>query len=374
MDVILYSLHSYTEVKMEPDVSSTPEQRIGSPLISVIVLNYNGAPWLEKCVQSLQGQTIFSEIELLIVDNGSRDGSDELAAKLVDACPRGKFIPARTNLGFCEGNNFGAQLAKGTYLFFLNNDTWLESDCLEVLIREMERMKADFGTPLMLNYNDNSIQSSGGAGFDIFGLMSLAPRKVGKTREMFVAGGCSFMINRELFRKLGGFDSKFFMYADEYDLSWRAWVTGARGVLVPAARLHHRGAANVNPAGGDQIVEMRTSDSKRYYTNRNCLVMPLKNSEDLLLLIFPLQVALLMVEALVAILVFRRWSFIRRAYIDAFIGCWRLRTHIRYERLHLRNLRRRTDWQMLRFLRFRLNRWDELLSMLRHGPPKVMAK
>src|SRR5436853_435365 len=89
-----------------------------------------------------------------------------------------------------------------TVIVLNNNDTWLESACLEKLIETVESMDAQAGTPLMLNYEDDSIQSSGGAGFDIFGLMSL-DHEPPAPREVFVVGGCSYLIRRELFEKLG---------------------------------------------------------------------------------------------------------------------------------------------------------------------------
>ena len=120
--------------------------------------------------------------------------------------------------------------------------------------------------------------------------------------------GCAYLIRRELFQQLGRFDPEFFMFADELDLSWRVWISGQRAIAVPSARLHHRGAAQVNPAGGGSAVEFRTSDTKRFYSNRNGLLVLLKNAHLFLLLLVPLQLGLLAVEALAALLLVRRWS------------------------------------------------------------------
>src|SRR5262249_13918774 len=158
----------------------------------------------------------------------------------------------------------------------------------------------------------------------------------------------------------GGFDAQFYLYSDELDLSFRAWVAGSKAIAVPAARAHHRGAANVNPAGGGQVVEFRTSDSKRFYSNRNALLVLLKCGRPLLLLLALLQLALLALESVAALLLVRRWSFVRKAYLDAVLDCWRLRGHIAAERKRINGFRQRGDFWMLRFLRLRLNRWDEL--------------
>lgn len=357
---------------MTESVPKSGESTGHIPLLSVIVLNYNGARWLERCLLSLKAQTIFNHLEIIVADNASPDKSLDLATVVMREWPNAQAIQHGANLGFCEGNNRAAQHAKGNYLFFLNNDTWLEPDCLETLLRGVETTGAQAGTPLMLNYEDDSIQSSGGAGFDIFGLMSLAPLER-DSGEVFVVGGCSYLIRRDLFDRVGGFDSVFYMYADEYDLSWRVWIAGVKAVLVRESRLHHRGAASVNPAGGDKVLELRTSDTKRFYTNRNCLLLLLKNCQHILLLMVPLQLILLLLEAVTGLLIFRRWSFVRRAYLGAITACWSLRSHIFSERRRIRNFRRRSDWRMLRFLRLRLNRWDELRNVRRYGVPKVTA-
>jgi GT2 family glycosyltransferase len=357
-------------------VKAMPDSLISTvsptPLVSVVILNYNGARWLERCLASLQKQTIIHQIEVIVADNLSTDGSDRLAEKLVRDWPNGKFVQNGANLGFCEGNNRGAQTAAGKYLFFLNNDTWLAPDCLTILVAETEKTGADASTPLVMNYDDDSFQSLGAAGFDIFGLAT-ARLPHSDVRDVLMPEGCSYLIRRELFQQVGAFDAEFFMFADELDLSWRVWIAGGRAVAVPGAGLHHRGAANVNPKGGGSVVEFRTSDTKRFFANRNCLLTLLKNAKNILLVLAIFQVALLILESFAALLLVRRWSFVKRAYWGAIADCWRLRGHIFAERRRIREFRRRSDWQMLRFLRWRMNRWDELLRLRQTGGIKVTA-
>ena len=83
------------------------------PLVSVIILNYNGARWLERCLTSLHAQTIFEQTEVILADNLSSDGSDLLGKRIVEAWPRGVFLQHGQNLGYCEGNNRGAEPARG---------------------------------------------------------------------------------------------------------------------------------------------------------------------------------------------------------------------------------------------------------------------
>src|SRR5438093_2602479 len=146
----------------------------GDPAISVVILNYNGANWLDRCLASIRQQTIFHRIEVIVADNASSDGSDRLAQKLLEGWPNGRFIDNGGNLGYCAGNNRGAEAARGKYLFFLNNDTWLEADCLEKLWSETERTQAGAAGPLVLDYADDNFQSIGGTGFDWMGFPNLA--------------------------------------------------------------------------------------------------------------------------------------------------------------------------------------------------------
>jgi GT2 family glycosyltransferase len=342
-------------------------------LVSVIVLNYNGAQWLERCLNSLRAQTIFDQMEVILADNASSDGSDQLGKRIVEAWPAGVFMQHGQNLGYCEGNNRAAEAARGQFLLFLNNDTWLEPRCLEQLLAEVRRTGAGAAAPLILNYDDDSFQSLGAFGFDLFGLASTRAF-ASETREVLMPEGCAYLVRRELFQELGRFDTDFFMFADELDLSWRVWISGHQAVGVPSAKLHHRGAAQVNPAGGGATVEFRTSDTKRFYANRNSLLVLLKNARFLLLLLVPLQLGLLVLEAVAALALVRRWGFVRRAYWDAVTDCWRLRAHVFAERRRIRQFRRRGDLWMLRFLRWRLNRWDEIQRVRQFGVPKVTPR
>lgn len=360
-----------TSAKVEALASAG--ERLAAPDISVVVLNYNGAAWLDRCLTSLAAQTIAAKIEVLVADNASTDRSDLLAADLLADQPNGRVLHYEHNVGYCAGNNEAARQARGQYLLFLNTDTWLEPDCLERLLTEVGLADAVAATPLVMDYRDDTLQSSGERGFDVFGL-PCGPGRWSGRQEVLIANGPALFVAADWFRRLGGFDGQFFMYADEYDLCWRVWAAGGRVILAPSARLHHRGAVAVNPQGGPTMLENRTSDTKRYYANRNDLLVLLKNCQHLLLLLVPLQLALLAVEALAMSVVVRRWSHLRRAYWEAVWDCWRLRGHILAERQRVRQFRQRGDFWMLRFLQPRLNRWRELRRFHRFGVPKVDSK
>lgn len=373
------------------DPAGTP-----APLVSVVILNYHGARYLERCLDSLRAQTIFHQLEVIVADNDSRDGSPALAEKLLAGWPRGRFVQNSANLGYCEGNNRAVAHATGRYLFILNFDAWLEPDCLARLVAALETTGAAAASPWVLNYDDDSHQSFGSTGLDLFGLPNAAPapaaiRVAGRgepaadkgptnhrdeppVRALFCFTGCAFLIERQLFLALGGFDADFFLYSDEADLSWRVWIAGRRIVGVPAARVHHRGAVTANPEGGTRVVESRTTHSKRYYANRNAILLLAKNSQHVLLLLLLPHLLLLALEALAALALVRRWAFVREAYLKAVADAWRMRGHVRAWRRRVRGFRRRGDWWMLRFLRLKPARWEEAAKLFTTGAPKVDAR
>ncbi len=342
-----------------------------TPWMSVVILNYNGNVWLRRCLESLRAQTAFDQIEVIVADNASPDGSARLAEEVMAGWgERGRVVQNGANLGYCEGNNRGAAAARGRFLFFLNNDTWLEPDCLEKLRAGVEALGADAASPLVCNYEDDSFQTAGARGFDILGYMSTAPSTTA-SGPIFAAPGSALLVNAEAFRRVGGFDSAFFMYADEADLAWRLSLAGCKTATVPQARLHHRSAAAANPAGGTKVVEFRTNEMVRFYATRNSLLVLLKNTQHLLLLLAVFQFVWVLLESLAVLVLVRRWSTVRASYLRALGDCWRMRAHIRQERRRIRGFRRLNDLQMLRFFRVKLGRWGEITNLWSHGAPKV---
>ena len=346
-----------------------------SPIkISVVVLNYNGMTWLPRCFESLERQTIFARLEVILTDNHSADDSVRFTnGWLARSGAKGQVVQNGSNLWYCGANNNGAAVASGKYLLFLNNDTWLEPDCLEKLYTEVEAAGADAATPLVLNYDDSSFQNCGTPGLDFFGLTThMGP--VEKTTEIFAACGCSLLVRTEMFRKIGGFPPELLIYADETDICWRVWIAGGKVVTVPSARLHHRGAAVVNPAGQTKAVESRTSETKRFLANRNGVLFLMKNSRNFLLLLLIPHLLLLLTEALASLVLVRRWSYVRKSYLSAIAGAFRMMPHIRTWRRKIAGFRQRGDFWMLRFLRLKPSRWAEVQGLFKFGPPKVDAK
>jgi len=321
----------------------------------------------------LKAQTVISEVQVIVADNDSPDGSGTLGKQLLAGWPNAQFVSLGHNYGFCGGNNRAAQRATGKYILFLNADTWLEEDCIEKLLADIQQTGAGGGGPLVLEYDSDDVQDNGASGFDIFGI-PVARSSPNVSRPILSCSGCAILIERKLFWKIGAFDEEFFMYGEEQDLFWRIWMAGRSVRLATAARLHHRGEANSNPAGGERIVEVRCSVWVRYLANRNALATLFKNSEHFLMLLAIPQTLLLAVEALAWLAIGRQTAFVRDAYWNALRDVWHMRGHIRAERRRLRSWRQHSDWWFLRFLRLKPGRFHLVRRIVRFGLPHIATE
>ena len=337
--------------------------------ISLIILNHNGAAWLERCLDSVRTQTAIDRCEVLVVDNASTDNSREVCSRFQSRLPALRFIANDRDLWYCEGNNVGAREARSPLLLFLNNDLWLEPDCVEKFL-EAARSGAEILAARVLDYNNDTFQGYGALGMDWLGCVVSMPDH-STSREIFSAYGCAFVIRKDWFEKIGGFPKELVAWFDEIDLAWRVWIAGGRVVSVPAAKVHHRGAAVVNPAGEAKVVELRTSITKRFLSTRNSVLFWLKNCQHVLLLLLIPHLCLLMCEAVVWLILSRQWQFVRKSYVEAILDVFRMRGQIREWRRQNRRIRKRGDFQMLRFIKLQPGRWVEVKHLFKLGMPKI---
>jgi hypothetical protein len=219
-----------------------------TPRISVIVLNYNGRVWLEPCLTALTAQAGAPPFEVLLVDNGSTDGS---VAFVAARFPSVRIVEVGRNLGFAGGNNAGARAALGVELAFLNNDTipaadWLarlHAALVEASGRSLVTSKIVFlDRPDVIDSAGDGYLRAGGAfkhghGADAAGFAT--------SREVFGACGAAFAIRREVFDELGGFDEDFFMVYEDVDLSYRARLAGHRCWYAADAVVRHAGSGTL---------------------------------------------------------------------------------------------------------------------------------
>ena len=236
-------------------------------LISVIVLNYNGKGFLDGCLTSLASQT-YSDFEVIVVDNGSRDGSPEY---IEENYPWVRLAKNNENLGFAGGTNAGIRAAKGEFILTLNNDSRADSRFIEELIKPMADPEVGVCAAKML-FPDGRINSAGicisrsGAAWDR-GMFEPDRGQYEFVEEVFGACAGAALYRREMLDEIGLFDEDFFLYLEDVDLAFRARLAGWKCLYVPGARVihHHGGTAGVG------------SDLSVYYGNRNIVWYPIKD-------------------------------------------------------------------------------------------------
>lgn len=254
-----------------------------APRASVIVVNHNGGEYLRQCLESL-GPVCHHTDEIILVDNASTDGS---VSGVPQAFPDVRLIRSPVNLGFGGGNNLGVRWASGDYLAFLNPDTVVTPGWLTALV---EALEADptiglatsqillMGDPERINACGNDIHCTG---LTLCRGMGLDHTTMPDSTEVSAVSGAAFLIRREVFESLGGFDEPFFLYMEDTDLSLRARLAGYRCVYVPTSVVYHR-------------YTLRFGPRKIFYQERNRYLMLLKALRwRTLLVLFP---ALLLAE------------------------------------------------------------------------------
>lgn len=216
-----------------------------SDLISVVILNYNGRRFIEVCISSVLAQD-YPDIEIIVVDNGSDDGSNTI---IRERYPQVRLVETGRNLGFAAGNNIGIRLARGKYIVVLNNDCELENGCIKAMKQAIEK-HAEYGACASKIYLLSHEGLLDAAGIVVYpdGL-SIGRGRLergdlyDREEEVFFSSGCCSMYRKEMLDdiRLGDdyFDEDFFMYGDDTDLGWRARLRGWRCIYTPNARLYH---------------------------------------------------------------------------------------------------------------------------------------
>lgn len=215
--------------------------------ISIITVNFNGKVFLKECLSSLYAQD-YKNIEVIFVDNNSKDGSVEYVKKNF---PKTKIIVNKENYGFAKGNNIGYSHATGDYILFLNNDTKVTKSFLTELIKVLEKDKKIGGAQSkMLLMDDPTRLDSVGAfltntGFLYhYGIAKKDSPKYDKQIDIYSAKGACMIFKKEVLEKIkvNGeiFDSRFFAYFEETDMCHRVWLAGYRIVFTPKSVIYHK--------------------------------------------------------------------------------------------------------------------------------------
>ena len=207
--------------------------------VTAIIVNWNDKDVIVECIQSILDQNR-NKIDIIISDNGSKDNSVEFIRKRF---PSIKIIENGKNLGFGSAINRGLGLAKGDYLLFLNSDLKLHSKCVGELAKVLESDSNVGGTiPKILHIDQQNTINSLGVLINYTGIAYpnlLGQKDPGYQEPFESACGGIFMLKREVYETVGGFDEDLFLYHEDHDLSWRIRLAGWHLKVIPEAIMYH---------------------------------------------------------------------------------------------------------------------------------------
>ena len=230
---------------------------MSSPSVSVIVVNWNRRDLLRACLLSLQQQT-FQDFELIVVDNGSTDGSLDLLREA--PLDRMKTIANPENRGFCAANNQGIEAADGQFIGLLNNDAEAEPRWLQHLLAAIESAPGvGMAASKILTWEDRTVIDK--AGHLIYpdgqnrgrGTGELDRGQYDQLEEAAWPDGCAALYRRSMLKQIGGFDEDFFAYADDAELGLRAQIAGWRCLYVPKAVVYHRTGSTLGRYSAERL-------------------------------------------------------------------------------------------------------------------------
>ena len=215
--------------------------------VTVVIPNYNGIKFLQDCLLSLFRQEPGTpEYDVLVVDNGSKDGSLEL----LQSFPQVEVVALSKNTGFCHAVNVGIRRAKTPYVILLNNDTKVMPGFVAGLYRAIERNPQAFSVSAkMLMWDRPELLDDAG---DLYCALGWAyARGKGQRAELysdnaevFSACGGASIYRRSVFDEIGLFDEAHFAYLEDLDIGWRARIHGYRNFYEPSAEVIHFGSGS----------------------------------------------------------------------------------------------------------------------------------
>ena len=238
--------------------------------VSVVIPNFNGIAFLDSVLASLEGQTL-SNFEVILVDNGSTDGS---CSFVTANYPWVHLIELSENFGFCGAVNAGIRAAKAPYVLLLNNDTEVKEDFVEEMLAAVRRHKNAFSCGArMVQYHDRDRLDDVGNYYCALG-WSFA-RSRGKDihayeteDKIFSACAGAAIYRKKILEKIGYFDEEHFAYLEDTDIGYRARIYGYENWYAPKAIVYHVGSGT----SGSRYNQFKTR-----YSSRNNIYLIYKN-------------------------------------------------------------------------------------------------
>ena len=244
------------------------------PLVSIILLNYNGEKFSELW-QSIFGIN-YPNYEIIFVDNGSKDNSLRLFINLSQRYEKIKtnIVKIENNIGYSRANNLGITYANGKYVVLLSNDIEVERDWLINMIRVMESDRnIAVAQSVMYSLYKKHVRDYQCNYIDVLGFCHNAKLQ-NRIEEVFFSEGAVMFIRKKVIDEVGGlFDENYFMFDEDIDFCWRVRLRGYKVCVVQSSRVYHARGGTVTG------ILMKTDPSYVFLIARNKLVTFFKNLE-----------------------------------------------------------------------------------------------
>jgi GT2 family glycosyltransferase len=306
-------------------------RHIAWPKVTVIIVNWNGEQFLERCLAALMDQTVKPH-EIILVDNASSDSSLEIARRF----PSVRLMALERNTGFAQGNNLAIAAASGEseWIALINPDAFADPRWLETLLAAAESNPGfDVLGSRLVNAADPGVLDGAGDAYHVSGLVwrmghgAPVPAAAEPAREVFSPCAAAALYRRSALDEVGGFDEDYFCYVEDVDLGFRLRLAECRCLYVPQSVAHHVGSGTT---GGQD------SDFSVYHGHRNLVWTFVKDMPGTLFwLLLPLHV-MLNLASIVWFALQGRGRVILRAKRDAWLGLpkmWRKRQQIQKARV-----------------------------------------
>jgi GT2 family glycosyltransferase len=333
------------------------------PVVSVCVANYNGEHLLAECLRSVLAQENAPAFEIIVHDDASTDRSLEVLSRY----PSVRVLAFAENAGFCVSNNRMADAAAGEFLLLLNNDAQLLPDALAVLLLESQKRshRAVLGLPQLRP--DGRLVERGSRLDPFANPIPITGEDEGPPAT--VLGACLW-IPAACWRELGGFPAYFFMNVEDVYLCCRARMWGMDVRVARSSGYLHAGGATFG-AGTERAVGGRwvSTVGRRYLSERNkMLVMGVFLPVPLLLVLLPLHLACLLIEAFAVAAQNRNAALLRDIYLRAVIDAFALRSEVAADRRAIAESATAGAWELLKRCRITPRK---LALLLEGGLPEL---
>jgi len=232
--------------------------------VSIVIPNWNGKHFLKDCLDSLLTQT-YKDLEIIVVDNGSKDGSVEF---LQESYPQVRVPRFEVNTGFSVAVNRGIRESHGEFIALINNDTVVDSLWVEELVKALNA-HPEIGSVgcKMLAYDDHTLLDGVGDGYRRGGL----PGRIGHREkdtglfdsERYILGACggAAVYRRAMFVDIGLFDEDYFAYLEDVDMGLRAQSAGYKCLYVPTAKIYHLGCGTTGSGYSPLVVRLSSQNN-----------------------------------------------------------------------------------------------------------------